>query len=107
MYPGALAADVATLRDDVVGIDGNLTTAAMAKALEELRARDDVAWTCWQKVLQTTGEQCCWCAAYTTTRASTSTMASCGRPGKSSRHGPGRGGEAGLEASRAGGKVCG
>ena len=45
MYPGALAADVATLRDDVVGIDGNLTTAAMAKALEELRARDDVAWT--------------------------------------------------------------
>ena len=39
MYPGALAADVATLRDDVVGIDGNLTTAAMAKALEELRPR--------------------------------------------------------------------
>ena len=36
MYPGVLAADVATLRDDVVGIDGNLTTAAMAKALEEL-----------------------------------------------------------------------
>ena len=30
----ALAADVATLRDDVVGIDGNLTTAASVTVVE-------------------------------------------------------------------------
>ena len=30
----ALAADVATLRDDIVGIDGNLTTAASVIVVE-------------------------------------------------------------------------
>ena len=34
MAGGALAADVATLRDDVVGIDGNLTTAASVTVVE-------------------------------------------------------------------------